>query len=488
MARNSGRRAGGASAGTGFAWSLANAVATKAGTFLIGIVLARVLGPEAFGTYAVALVALLAVLSFNELGVSLAIVRWPEDPREIAPTVATISLLTSLLLTVAAVLAAPAFTALMGAPEATGVVQLLAVNVAIGGLVATPAALMQRVFDERTRTVIDQGNVWIGAIVSVLLALAGLGAMSLAIGRTAGSLVSALMFLRRSPLPIRLGWNRQYVPALLRFGLPLAGTSIVMFLVGYADQFIGGAMLGATALGFYVLAYNLSTWPLSIISQPLRRVAPAALAALQQEQAAQRRVLATLFSAVAAVALPAFLALAAAAEPVVRLVYGQTWLPSAAALSWLVAAAAARVFQELIYDYLVVLSRTGAIFRIQVIGLVVLLPALFIGAQLDGITGLAAAQAAVAGLVTLPLYLFQLRRSGFMVSLLAAGCWRAVLAAGLWAVAVWFLVQVMENFLTALLCVGVGTLGLSAVLLWTQRRALAMVRAIGTASLMERAR
>ena len=51
------------------------------GTLAIGIALARLLGPEAFGTFAVATVALLAMLSFNELGVSLAIVRWADDPE-----------------------------------------------------------------------------------------------------------------------------------------------------------------------------------------------------------------------------------------------------------------------------------------------------------------------------------------------------------------------------------------------------------------------
>src|ERR1039458_2807890 len=66
--------------------SFINIAAARLGTLAFGILLARLLGPHEFGTYAVAFVALLAVLSFNELGVSLAIVRWPGEPREIAPT------------------------------------------------------------------------------------------------------------------------------------------------------------------------------------------------------------------------------------------------------------------------------------------------------------------------------------------------------------------------------------------------------------------
>ena len=101
------RAAPGASRALG--WSFLNTAVSRIGTLGIGIVLARVLGPEAFGTYAVAFVALAAVLSFNELGVSLAIVRWEGDPRSIAPTVTTISIAGSVLFFAAAYAAAEPF-------------------------------------------------------------------------------------------------------------------------------------------------------------------------------------------------------------------------------------------------------------------------------------------------------------------------------------------------------------------------------------------
>ncbi len=153
----------------------------------------------------------------------------------------------------------------------------------INGAVAAPAAVLQREFRQGRRMAIDQVNTWLGAIVSLGLALFGLGAMSLAIGRIAGSLVSGVMFVAWSPLPYRFGFHRSTARRLLRFGLPLAGASMIVFAVGYADQLVTGAVLGATALGFYVLAFNLSSWPVSIFSQPLRSVAPAAFARLQHE-------------------------------------------------------------------------------------------------------------------------------------------------------------------------------------------------------------
>src|SRR6478672_13061949 len=100
-------------------WSLLNTAVARFGTLGIGIVLARLLGPDSYGSFAVAMVALLAVLTVNELGVSLAIVRWREDPSRIAPTVTTISILSSAALCVAGLAVAPWFADRMGDPGAT---------------------------------------------------------------------------------------------------------------------------------------------------------------------------------------------------------------------------------------------------------------------------------------------------------------------------------------------------------------------------------
>jgi PST family polysaccharide transporter len=392
-------------------WSFANTAISKVGTLAIGVVLARVLGPEAFGTFAVAMVALLAVLSVNELGVSLAIVRWRDDPRAIAPTVATLSIAGSMLFFVAGVIAAPAFSAAMGSPEATPVVRWLLVAVLINGLVAVPAAALQREFQQRTRTVIDQVNTWLGAIVSVVLALLGCGAMSLAIGRLAGAGVSAIMFVVSSPVPFRLGWDRALAARLARFGLPLAGASIVVFLIGYVDQIVTGAVLGSVALGMYVLAGNLASWPVTMFSQPLRAVAPAAFARMQDDPRALGRSFGAVLRALVAVSVPVCFLIAGAAEPIVRLVYGQEWLPAAAALQWLALFAAVRIVFELSYDFLVVVHRTAWILGVQLVWLVVAAGAVWAGTR-AGIGGIALGQLLAGTVVVLPLYLMGVVRAG----------------------------------------------------------------------------
>lgn len=417
----------GGRAGRALGWNLFNALAMRLGTMAIGIALARILGPDEFGTFAVATVMLLAVLSFNELGVSLAIVRWSGSPHEIAPTVATLATAASAALALGAFIAAPTFCAAMGAPAATDVVRVLAATIVISGVVAGPAALLQREFRARTRALIDQAGTWTGSLVAIGTAIGGMGAMSLAIGRVAATLLTLVLFLRAAP--IRFGFDRAIARRLLSFGLPLAGASIVFFAAAYADQLIVGAALGPVALGFYVLAFNLSSWPQTVFSLPVRNVSPAAFARLRDRPAVLNDSFVRSVGLLTAIAFPICLGLSGAAGPLIDVVYGDVWGAAAGALVWLGIVAAMRILFEIAYDFLVVLGKTRQVFAIQIASLAGLVPAVYAGAEIAGIAGASAALIAVGTSITLPAYLLSLKISGISITQLAASMATPVITA-----------------------------------------------------------
>jgi len=471
------------------ALSFVNGLAMRLGTLGIGIALARVVGPEQFGTYAVALLALTAALSFNELGVSLAIVRWPDEPEAIAPTVSAISMAASTLIAAIGFLVAPAFASAMGEPSATSVVRVMAVSVLISGTVATPAALLQREFLQEKRMLCDQVNTWGGAICSLALAIAGMGAMSLAIGRIIGSGAAMVLFLRYSPLPFRLRVDRDVAGRLLRFGLPLAGASIIVFAISFADQIVVGRVLGSTALGFYLLAFNLSSWPVQMFSQPLRAVAPPTFARLQHRPEVMHKTFGSIVGLLGAVTFPVCLLLAGAAEPVIRFVYGADWTPASSALLWLGIMAAFRILFELAYDYLVVVGVSRSIFTIQLVTLVALVPALVVGAHTYGTPGVAAAQVLVAGVVMFPLYLRLFHRAGLEVPRVLARLALPVLAAAGVGASALALASALPSDVIALLAGGGVALLALGSLVYRDRAELAQLRgsALAGAAVQEQA-
>lgn len=413
-------------------WTLGNTIATRAVTFGINVMLARLLGPHAFGAFAVALVALTAAQTFNELGVSLAIVRWDGDPAAIVPTVATISVTISALTCAGCVLVAGPYAAAMGAPGAAGVVRVLALAILIDGFANTPSGLLQRRFQQARMTIALQAGVWAGLPVTITLAWSGGGAMSLAVGQVTGALVVVIMLAVFVPESLRFGFDRARVRPLLRFGLPLAGANLLAFTVISVDQLVVGHALGAVSLGLYVLALNISGWPLTMLSRPVRNVTPAVFARLRHDPAARRTTFLAAAAALAALALPVCAAIAGSAGPLTRFVYGSRWAAAAGPLCWLAVLAAARILFELAYDYLAVLGRSRFVLLLQLGWLLTLVPALAAGTSADGITGAGLAEAAVAVLAILPCYLAGLSRSG--ISLGALGR-RLALPAGAAALA-----------------------------------------------------
>jgi PST family polysaccharide transporter len=471
-----GKSALAATAARALGWTFASNALSKLGTVGITVVLARMLGPHAFGTYAVAWVALLAMLSLNDLAVSLAIVRWPGDPAEITATVTTIAVLGSAVMYAACFFAAPWYATAMGAPAAAWVIRVLAFSVVLDGLVCTPVGLLNRAFRQDRRMIADQVNSWLGAVVSIGLAWAGLGAMSLAVGRITGAAAAAALYIAFSPQPLRFGFDRNAARELLRYGTPLAGSAIVVFAVANVDQLVVGRVLGATALGFYVLAGNLATWPVTMFSAPVRNVAPAAFARLQHDHRAMRTAFLAAAALLCAVALPVCLAIGGAATPLIRFAYGARWLPAAGPLLWLSLLAALTIFFQLVYDYFVVLARTRVVFTLQLGWLLVLVPALFAGARIGGITGVGLAEAAVAGGVIAPWYLHELRGAGIRLRALGSHLrfpLAGAAAAGLLAAGT---ARELHSDLPALAVSGLAGLATVGFLVFRMRATLARLR------------
>ena len=465
-----------AQVGGAIRWSFINNVLIKVCTVGVGVALARLLGPHSFGTYAVASVALSIMSNFNDLGVSLAIVRWPGEPREITPTVTTISVITSVLLYAGCYLGAPLYSATMGAPSATPVVRTLSLVIVIDGFATVPIGLLQRYFRQGRRTIADQVNIWLGMSLTLVLALLGLGPMSLALGRVVGCLAAVILLVCFSPEPFRFGFNRRHARALLLFGLPLAGSGVVAFAIANVDQLIVGHTLGVTALGFFVLAANLANWPSAAFAQPIGAVAPTALARLQHDRRAMCGGFETMVMLVSAVTLPVCLVEAGSAAPLIGMVYGTRWLPAGQALDWLALLAALQIFFVLTFDFFVVLAMSRVILTLQLVWLAILVPVLIAGARIYGIAGVALVELAVAAAVPLPWYFFELRRAGISGRALAMRLGLPLVGGGLAGLTAAGVFMATRTALPALCCGALAGLLVIGLLLFRMRAVLASLR------------
>ncbi len=441
----------------GLAWSLLNTLVGRLGTVLVGIAIARILTQEDFGVFAIALVVLSATLSINELGVSSAILRWQSDVDRIQPTVATLSVVTSTFLYAVCYLGAPAFSRLMGDEAATGVVRLLLVGVLIDAVSAVPAARLIRDFRQRTRFAVDMSNFVVSTSVTLSLALTGAGAWSLAWGRLSGNVVATLLLLHFAPGHWRLGFDRDKARELLAFGLPLAGSNLLVVGVVNIDKAITGHVLGTVLLGTYVLAFNLSSWPVNILSVTVQPVAIPGFARLMEDPAGLRKAFVRGFTALLTATLLVSVPLAVLAAPAIRFLYGVKWEAAAPALAGLAVFGASRVMISLLYDLMVAAGRTRQALAVQVALFAALFPALLVGANLDGIRGVGWAQAAVSLFIVLPLSWWGVRGVGLRLRDLLRPVVRPTIAAAvLAAICLLVLSAGLADLVTLLVCAVVG--------------------------------
>lgn len=457
--------------GRGAAWSLLNNLVGRLGNFLAGIVVIRILSEAEFGTYAVGMVVLAVLLSMNELGVSVAVVQRRGSVDEIAPTVMTLSILSSLVLAAAAFAAAPLISSALGTPAATWLIRLMVLGVLIDGIASVPNALITRALQQRKRLIIDMAAFVIGTPVTIILAVAGYGAWSLGWGAIVGNVVTGVLGFVWAPTRYWPGWRREVVRELLAFGLPLAGASLLLFLLLNVDYLVVGHVLGPVELGLYLLAFNLCSWPITVVSSAVRRISLPAFARMREAQAdGGREGFAIVVGLTMAAVLPASAFLSLYAAPVIAFLYGDRWLPAAEPLRFLVVFSVGRVAVELTYDYLAANGRTRSTIWLHAVWLVALVPALIAGARIGGIAGVAIAHAAVVLIVLFPLLTALLRSSGIIIRRVIAHCTRPALGTAVMSVTVPVVMKIDGPPAVHVVVGGVAALLAYGLLVWPMGR------------------
>jgi O-antigen/teichoic acid export membrane protein len=417
-------------AGRGLRWALVGNVVLKAGSFVMSLVMVRLLAPHDFGLYAVALASQAFLIHVNDMGMIAATVQWRGRLDEMTATATTMALGFSLAWYGLFWVAAPVLADAASSPDATPLVRLLTFTIVIDGITAVSVGVIQRRFQQdKLMRAIAVGFVG-SAAVTLSLALSGAGAYSFVFGALTQSLLVAVQVLRIARVPFRLGFDRSVARRLLIFGIPLALGLGVESVVLYSDSMIVGHVLGTATLGLYLLAFNVSSWVPGIVGGAVRYVSIPAFSRLAEgdEEAFSHGVQRALPLLVTFVA-PIAAALTVLSPALIHVLYGEHWVPAAQALRFLAFVMVARMFTALVFDVQTGLGNTQVPVRLNLVWLVALLPALWFGTNIDGIRGAAIGHAVVALVVAIPVAGWMLHRAGVDMRPVLRRSTRPVLAA-----------------------------------------------------------
>lgn len=391
-------------------WSFTNNIVGRVGNLAVGAVLLRILSPSDYGVYAVALVAVTVPLSLNDLGIAPLIVRYRGNLERIGPTATSIILGFSGVLFALAMLFAPAFASAMGAASATQLVRVAALALLIDAIGAVPTVAITRALEQHKRTVADVGGSIVGWALSIVLAVLGAGAWSLVLGLLVGNLITTVTVIVLAPARFRPGFDREVALELIHEGLPLAGSSMLVIGILWVDYIVVGLVLGDKELGFYLLAFNLSSWPINLVATAIRRVSLVGFARLKTSEEALDAGFRRGLTLTLAATLPACVALSVYARQVITFVYGDQWVHAADALRWLALLGAVRIALDVAWDLLVAVGRGKSVLWLNLLWFVLLVAGLTAGAHIAGIGGVGAAHLLVALVFVTPPYLIAIHR------------------------------------------------------------------------------
>jgi lipopolysaccharide exporter len=407
---------------------------------LVGVlttaVVARILDPRDFGVFAVASTVYIIVFSIGELGVASCLGRGDLDIDANAPTMVLVSWTTSVVQAAAMVVFARPIATALGSEAAADPIRVMALVVILVGIFSVPSSQLVREFKQDKIFKAETFAFAVSTVVLLVLAKSGSGAMAFAWSRVVGQFVSGCFVVASVPKNYGPGISRTALSLLLRFGLPLGGASFISCILLNVDYALIGHLLGAVALGTYVLAFNVSVLPGSLFGFMIQNVSVPAFSRVKHDPELLNSTITGALRAIALLVMPISAVTMALSRPLVLTVYGGKWAASSEVLSILAFYGALTIICTLVANILAGLGRAGLLLVVQLIWISALFPAMVIGVHRDGIVGAAVAHVVIIGPIVLPVYLVTLKRTtGVRCSSLIRAMLPAVLAASAAALA-----------------------------------------------------
>jgi lipopolysaccharide exporter len=394
----------------GAAWNVASTLLLKFSSIGITALVARILTPHDFGVFAVANTVFMIVSAFSEFGIASCIARADLKVGEIAPTMTTVAIGTSVAIAAAMEFFATPIASALGSPDGAGPVRIMAIVMILSGVASVPTAQCIREFKQGSIFLANIIAFFPGMIVLVVLAKTGDGASAFAWSRVAGQLTSAIVIFVATPRFYLFGMSRKALSVLFKFGFPLAVANFVSYILQNVDYALIGHLMGPVLLGTYVIAFNSASWSSALLLNVLTMVAMPAFSRVKHDRELLMGAMADGVRAVMLVAAPVCTLVIVLAGPIVLTLYGARWSGAIDPLRILSLYGLISVLCLLFANMLTALGKTRVILIVQLIWLAALVPAMAIGVHMDGIVGAASAHIAIVAPVVLPCYLFALHR------------------------------------------------------------------------------
>lgn len=313
----------------GVAWSAIDNIAGYAVTFVVGIILARLLSPEDYGLLGLTGIFIAICKCFINSGFGSALIRKKDATEDDYNTVFIFNLATSILLYGIMFVCAPLIADFFNRHELVALTRVSTIGLIIGSLSFVQRTRLTKRIDFKTQTKITIISATVRGIVGITLAFSGYGVWALVYQELVGSAVNALLLIFFNKWFPRLRFSITSFRELFNYSYKLLVSELLDTIWKEIYQVVIGKCYAPATLGQYTRATMFSGMLSSNLTGVVQRVSFPVLSQIQEDpdrlKDGYRRIIKTTMLITFCVTLM----LAAIAKPMVLVLIGEKWLQAA---------------------------------------------------------------------------------------------------------------------------------------------------------------
>lgn len=339
----------------GFAWNVLFGFVNKALFPLIGIVIARELGPDQLGIY-VTIAAVLSVTEiFRDAGLGVTYIA-DKDAEEQEGIFVSLALVFGLIMGAALFLARGWLESVFRMPGLAWGLAMASIAVAMNGLATIPANKLQKQARFREAGFADTSATLLSYGVALPLVFTGYGFVGLVWQLLSRAILSLgfHLYLARIKPP---SWNAENGKRILRLSVAAMLNNLAYTVYTLCDTALIAYLFGKKGAGLYGVAYNVAVKPLDFITFPLGRTLLVAFSQSSEDRARLAHIFCRSMAAVLLVSVPLYGFFVIFAEPIIVGLYSDSYDGAVAPFAMLSAYLFCRSFGNLAGNAVFALGR-----------------------------------------------------------------------------------------------------------------------------------
>ena len=364
----------------GVGWSAFGNVSGFAVSFVVSIVLARLLSPDDYGLLGIIAIFTAICDTLITGGMSTALIRKKDATEEDFNTAFIVNLFMSLLLYVVIFLAAPLIARFFNRIELTSLTRVSSIGLVIGAFAMVQRTRLTKRIDFKTQTKITLVASVVSGIVGILMALMGFGVWALVAQSLAAGLLSSFLLWYLNKWIPKLHFSRKSFQDLFGFGWKMMVSSLLETVWKELYQVVVGKFYSPATLGQYTRSKQFANLFSANLTSVVQRVTYPVLASIQDDKdrlvSAYRRIIKTSMF-ISAIGM---FSIGAVSEPLIYCLIGPKWHEASTFLPLICITGSLYPLHAINLNMLQVQGRSDLFLGLEIVKKSIALAPLFIGA------------------------------------------------------------------------------------------------------------